>query len=57
MNKMYDHQIDSDYVDDSLSELQDKISEMEDRSHRNNILVDGFLKKKKRHGKTMKIKS
>ena len=57
MNKMYDHQIDSDYVDDSLSELQDKISEMEDRSHRNNILVDGFLKKKERHGKTMKLKS
>ena len=35
MNKMYDYQIDRDYVNHSLLELQDKISEMEDRSRRN----------------------
>ena len=28
MNEMYDYQIDSSYVNDSLSELRDKISEM-----------------------------
>ena len=28
MNEMYDCQIDSNYVNDSLSELRDKISEM-----------------------------
>ena len=41
MNEMYDYQIDPNYVNDSLSELQDKISEMEERSCRNNIRVDG----------------
>ena len=35
MNKMYDYQIDRDYVNHRLLELQDKISEMEDRSRRN----------------------
>ena len=39
MNEMYDYQIDPDYVNDILSELQEKISEMEDRSRRNNIRV------------------
>ena len=28
MNEMYDYQIDPNYVNDSLSELRDKISEM-----------------------------
>ena len=35
MNKMYDYQIDRDYVNHRLLELQDKISQMEDRSRRN----------------------
>ena len=39
MNEMYDYQIDPDYVNDSLSELQEKISEMEDRSRRSNKRV------------------
>ena len=46
MNELYDFQIDPDYVNDSLSELQDKISEMEDRSRRNNIRVDGVTEEK-----------
>ena len=46
MNEMYDYQIDSDYVNDSLSELQDKISELEGRSRRNNIQVDGATEEK-----------
>ena len=35
MNKMYDYQIGRNYVSHSLLELQDKISEIEDRSRRN----------------------
>ena len=46
MNEMYDYQIDPDYVNDSLSELQEKISEMEDRFRRNNIPVDGVTEEK-----------
>ena len=46
MNEMCVYQIDSDYVNDGLSELQDKIYEMEDRSCRNNILLDGVTEEK-----------
>ena len=46
MNEMDDYQIDPDYVNDSLSELQEKISEMENRSRRNNIRVDGVTEEK-----------
>ena len=47
MNEMYDHQIDPDYVNDSRSESQDKISELEGRSHRNKIRVDGVTEEKR----------
>ena len=47
MNEMYDYQIDPDYVSDSLSELQEKISEMEDRSRRNKTQVDGAPEEKR----------
>ena len=46
MDEMYDHQIEPHYVNDSLLELQDKISKMEDRSRRNNIRVDGVTEEK-----------
>ena len=46
MNEMFGYQIDPDYVNDSLSELEEKISEMEDRSCRNNIRVDGVTEEK-----------
>ena len=46
MNKMCDYQIDPNYIDDSLSELEGKTSELEDRSHRNNIGVDGLTEEK-----------
>ena len=51
MDEIYDCQIDPSYVNDSLSELQDKISKMEDRSRRNNIQVDGVTEEK---GETQK---
>ena len=37
MNEMYGYQIVPDFVNDSLSEVQDKISEMEDKPPRNSI--------------------
>ena len=46
MDEMYDHQIEPHYVNDSLLELQDKISKMEDRSRRNNIRVYGVTEEK-----------
>ena len=46
MDEMCDHQIEPHYVNDSLLELQDKISKMEDRSRRNNIRVDGVTEEK-----------
>ena len=46
MNEMFSYQIDPDYVNDSLSELQEKISEMEGRSCRNNIRVVGVSEEK-----------
>ena len=46
MNEMYDYQINPDYVNDSLLELQEKISEMQDRSRRSNIRVDGVTEEK-----------
>ena len=46
MNEMYDYQIDPDYINDNLSELRENISEMEDRSRRNNIRVDGVTEEK-----------
>ena len=46
MDETYDYQIEPDYVNDSLLELQDKISKMEDRSRWNNIGVDGVTEEK-----------
>ena len=37
INEMHDYQIDHNYVNDSLAELQVKISEMKSRSSRNQI--------------------
>ena len=46
MNEMYDYQINSNYVNDSLSELQNKVLEMEDRSRGNSIHVDRITEEK-----------
>ena len=46
MNEIYDYQTDPDNVSDSLSELQEKISQMEDGSRRNNVRVDGVTEEK-----------
>ena len=43
---MYKYQINPNYVNDSLSELQDKMSEMEGRFRRSNIRVGGVIEVK-----------
>ena len=46
MNEMYDYQINPNYVSDSLSELQNEVLEMEDRSCRSNVQVDRITEEK-----------
>ena len=46
MSEVYDYQIGPNDVNNSLSELQDKMSEMEERHPRNSIQVDGVTKEK-----------
>ena len=36
------YQIDPDYVNDSLTDVRNNLTELEDRSRRNNILIDGI---------------
>ena len=46
MNLMYENQIDPNYVNDSLLEFQNEMSEMEGRSCRNNIRLGGVIEEK-----------
>ena len=38
----YEYQIDPGYVNDSLTDIRNKLTELEDRSKRNNIRIDGI---------------
>ena len=42
LKEIYEYQIDPDYVNDSLADIRNKLSELEDRSRRNNIRIDGI---------------
>ena len=42
LKEIYDYQIDPDYVNDSLVDIKNKLTELEDRSRRNNIRIDGI---------------
>ena len=42
LKEIYEYQIDSDYVNDSLAGIRNKLTELEDRSRRNNIQTDGI---------------
>ena len=42
LQEIYEYQIDPDYVNDSLADIRNKLSELEDRSRRNNIRIDGI---------------
>ena len=42
LKEIYEYQIDPDYVNDSLTDIRNKLTELEDRSVRNNIRIDGI---------------
>ena len=41
LKEIYEYQIDPDYVNDSLTGIRNKLTELEDRSRRNKIRIDG----------------
>ena len=43
LKEIYEYQIDPDYVNDSLADIRNKLTELEDRSRRNNIRIDGIV--------------
>ena len=42
LKEIYEYQIDKDYVNDSLTDIRNELTELEDRSRRNNIRIDGI---------------
>ena len=42
LKEIYEYQIDPDYVNDSLADIRNKLTELENRSRRNNIRIDGI---------------
>ena len=42
LKEIYQYKIDPDYVNDSLTNIRNKLSELEDRSRTNNIRLDGI---------------
>ena len=42
LKEIYEYQIDPDYVNDSLTDIRNKLTEFEDRLRRNNIQIDGI---------------
>ena len=42
LKEIYEYQIDPDYVNYSLTDIRNKLTELEDRSRRNNIRIDGI---------------
>ena len=42
LKEIYKYQIDPDYVNDSLTDIRNKLTELEDRQRRNNIRIDGI---------------
>ena len=41
--EIYEHQTDPGYVNDSLTDIRKRLTELEDRSRRNNIQIDGGI--------------
>ena len=42
LKEIYEYQIDPDYVNDSLTDIRNKLTELEDKSRRNNKRIDGI---------------
>ena len=42
LKEIYEYQIDPDYVNDGLTDTRNKLTELEGRSRRNNIQIDGI---------------
>ena len=42
LKEIYEYQIDPDYVNDSLTDIRNKLTELEDRLRRNDIRIDGI---------------
>ena len=40
--EIYEHHIDPDYINDSLTDIRNTLTELEERSRRNNIQIDGI---------------
>ena len=40
LKEIYEYQIDPGYVNDSLTDIRNKLTELEDRSRKNNIQID-----------------
>ena len=42
LKEIYEHQTDPDYVNDSLTDIRNKLTELEDRSRGRNIRIEGI---------------
>ena len=42
LKEIYEYQIDPDYVNDSLTDIRNKLTELADRLRRNDIRIDGI---------------
>ena len=47
LKEIHKYQTDPDYVNDSLTDIRNKLTELEDRSRRNNIRIDGIAEEPK----------
>ena len=43
LKEIYEYQIDPDYLNNSLTDIRNKLTELEDRSRTNNIRIDGIV--------------
>ena len=56
LKEIYEYQVDPDYVNDSLTDIRNKLTELEDRLRKNNTRIDGIAEEPERkHGKNVRI--
>ena len=54
LTEIYEYQIDPYYVNDSLTDIRNKLTELEDILRRNNIRIDGIAEEPGKHGKNVR---